>query len=455
MIPDGLPGAGNILIFDNGMGRDWVAPRNFSKVVELDPLTNTLPFQYDARNSGLPQWSFFATFVSSAQRMPNGNTYIDEGPQGRMFEIDPGGQIVWEYISPYTNPANASRLVYRSYKMPLDWAGPQFAPDLVVSGVADQNPAAAGSVVSYVIDLRNDGTDPAVDVTLDMATPAGTSFQSLSIPPGWNCTTPPANGTGSIDCTISSLDAAALENFVLNVKVDFCASDGAVLVNPVSASSLGGEVTPADNSTTINVNVTGINCNDGLACTTDTCDSVIEQCVNTPIVEGGACSDGDPTTCGDVCKGGLCAGTPAPEPLAIDHSVRVDRSGGLTTVSWNDPLGDYNLYVGSIEVGAAVTYNHGCLNTGGPLTLMNAADTLIPAPGEVLYYAVTRLERCRESSIGNDSANAQRPTFFTCPNGGPDADGDGWPDTIDNCAGISNPGQEDADGNGIGDVCDF
>ena len=135
--------------------------------------------------------------------------------------------------------------------------------------------------------------------------------------------------------------------------------------------------------------------------------------------------------------------------------MRVDRSAGLTNVSWNDPVGDYNLYIGSIEVGGAVTYNHGCLNPGGPLTVMNATDTLTPAPGEVFYYAVSRLERCRESGIGNDSANAQRPTFFTCPDAGPDADGDGWPDTIDNCAGISNPGQEDADGNGIGDICDF
>jgi hypothetical protein len=36
----------------------------------------------------------------------------------------------------------------------------------------------------------------------------------------------------------------------------------------------------------------------------------------------------------------------------------------------------------------------------------------------------------------------------------PDADGDGIPDTQDNCPAVANPDQADADGDGVGDACD-
>jgi hypothetical protein len=49
-------------------------------------------------------FDFFSPYISGAQRLPNGNTLICEGCDGRIFEVTPAGQIVWEYVSPYFVP---------------------------------------------------------------------------------------------------------------------------------------------------------------------------------------------------------------------------------------------------------------------------------------------------------------------------------------------------------------
>jgi hypothetical protein len=98
--PTALPN-GNILIFDNGPTRlDQTFP--FSRVIEVDPAKNEIVWQYQ---DGNPQ-SFYSDRISNAQRLPNGNTLINEGMFGRFFEVTPSGDVVWEYVNPYFGPAN-------------------------------------------------------------------------------------------------------------------------------------------------------------------------------------------------------------------------------------------------------------------------------------------------------------------------------------------------------------
>ena len=110
MIPKGLPGAGNILVFDNGGWGGFGLPnpssplgvmnvvRTDSRVIEFNPITLEKVWEYRED----PQTSkFFSGFVSSAQRLLNGNTFICEGNLGRLFEVTPEKEIVWEYVYPF------------------------------------------------------------------------------------------------------------------------------------------------------------------------------------------------------------------------------------------------------------------------------------------------------------------------------------------------------------------
>lgn len=137
MIPRGLPGEGNILLYDNGGWAGYGLPnpesptgiknarRDYSRVLELDPTTLKIVWQYSPSEAGyeFPNDSnrFYSPITSSAQRLPNGNTLITEGTGGRIFEVTVDHELVWEYISPYWGEFSPSNLLYRAYRLPYEW----------------------------------------------------------------------------------------------------------------------------------------------------------------------------------------------------------------------------------------------------------------------------------------------------------------------------------------------
>lgn len=136
LIPRGLPGEGNILVFDNGGRAGYGAPnpgaptgldcaiRDHSRVLEFNPDTLEIAWQYPpkaAGGTGPIASTFYSSFVSSSQRLPNGNTLITEGLGGRLMEVTPAHEIVWEYLSPYTQKRRNVNMVYRAYRVPYDW----------------------------------------------------------------------------------------------------------------------------------------------------------------------------------------------------------------------------------------------------------------------------------------------------------------------------------------------
>ena len=109
----------NILFFANG--QDTGQPPH-SRVIELDPKTGNTVWQYQ----GSPPWTFFSPHISGAQRLESGNTLICEGQWGRIFEVTPQGEIVWEYVNPFHGPQRTGTLsnwVFRAYR--YAWDSPQ------------------------------------------------------------------------------------------------------------------------------------------------------------------------------------------------------------------------------------------------------------------------------------------------------------------------------------------
>jgi hypothetical protein len=169
-IRDGSPGTGHILIFNNGVGR---LGGNYSSIVEINP-----PLQPDgtytltpggAYGPAAPAWtytasppsSFYAANVSSAQRLPNGNTLIDNGPQGSFFEINTNAQTVWRYVCPLVNSTPltqgqsppAQNQVFRATRYATDYAG-LAGHDLTAHGTIELQPNALFEITDIAPNLN-------------------------------------------------------------------------------------------------------------------------------------------------------------------------------------------------------------------------------------------------------------------------------------------------------------
>jgi hypothetical protein len=104
-IGNGLPGEGNILLFNNGNGRP---DGSYSTVEELvTPVDSQGVYGLTGSAYGPDNalWTYsaanptdlYADHISGAQRLPNGNTLICDGPAGYFFEVTGDGEVIWEY----------------------------------------------------------------------------------------------------------------------------------------------------------------------------------------------------------------------------------------------------------------------------------------------------------------------------------------------------------------------
>lgn len=142
-VEPGCPGEGNILIFNNGLGRPSIV--KYSSVDEVvTPVDGNGDYPQPPPGTphgpaGLfwtyvadPPGDFYSANISSAQRLPNGNTLVCSGNGGWFFEVTSTGEIVWNYLSPVIAggpvkqgiiPPETANNVFRCNRYPLDYPG--------------------------------------------------------------------------------------------------------------------------------------------------------------------------------------------------------------------------------------------------------------------------------------------------------------------------------------------
>ena len=163
-IPEGSPGTGNVLIFNNGGSDVPGFNRSYSSVDEFALPYDGYNYRLDAGAAYGPNeviWtytadppeSFYAFHGSNAQRLPNGNTLITDAPAGRIFEVTRNGRTVWKFAHPLRREDDK---VYRAYRYPPDHPGLR-GLDLTPWRTAYQAAIASEPLARSTFDLYAEG----------------------------------------------------------------------------------------------------------------------------------------------------------------------------------------------------------------------------------------------------------------------------------------------------------
>jgi hypothetical protein len=128
-----LPGEGNILIFNNGQDRpaedyssieEILPPMESNGTYTRQPGSAYGPADSTWRYTAQQPTDFYAINLGSAQRLPNGNTLICDGPQGRFFEVTSEKEVVWEYENQIPDPIDHH--VFKVFRYAPEYPGLRF-----------------------------------------------------------------------------------------------------------------------------------------------------------------------------------------------------------------------------------------------------------------------------------------------------------------------------------------
>jgi hypothetical protein len=212
-IKPGFPGAGHILIFNNGLNRpggqyssvdEFAPPVDADGYYYLEPGSAYGPENLTWSYTANPPTSFYSNVFGSAIRLKDGDTLICDGIPGKFLEVTPDKTTVWQYTNPYPNPA-------QNWVFKIDYIPPEEppeppqnnTPDLQCEGNMNWTNIQPGGTVHGSFQVENIGNpNSTLNWTVDSYPNWGTwSFTPMS---GGNLT--PEEGTHTVQVYVTAPD---------------------------------------------------------------------------------------------------------------------------------------------------------------------------------------------------------------------------------------------------------
>jgi hypothetical protein len=163
-IDQGLPGEGDIIVFNNGDNRpsgayssvdEMIPPINDEGKYYLEPGSSFGPKNLTWTYTADPPLSFYSGLFSGAQRLADGDTLICDAVDGRFFEVTPDGATLWQYINPFPGP-NMNAVFKIVYIPPVEPPEPG-VPDLACTGSLSWTDITPGQTVNGNVRVENIG----------------------------------------------------------------------------------------------------------------------------------------------------------------------------------------------------------------------------------------------------------------------------------------------------------
>jgi uncharacterized repeat protein (TIGR01451 family) len=128
--------------------------------------------------------------------------------------------------------------------------------DVQITATDAPDPVTNGSLLTYTVNVLNAGPEAAPNAGVTFGTHPSLTFQSLTAPAGWSCTTPPVDTVGPTTCTNASFPSGGAAAFTLVTRV-VTSGSGGVLNSVFTIGSGAQDPVPANNSIEVFTNWVG------------------------------------------------------------------------------------------------------------------------------------------------------------------------------------------------------